>query len=174
MTVAIIGPYSSSALEASQISDSGHFTTAHLPVHAKSPHRPIVYGYTIGWQMLEAVTSCEGRRGLAPMAASEQSKEKKTGVCIGSTSETTWTSVADVSQEPTQAPLVQDSMHLGQASWFRKRRKHALKGSSSSTPHLYPTSYQGNSCQHTTRKDMTCIPVKSRSPTTGIEHTQSV
>ena len=34
----IAGTYTSSTLEAAQIANGGHSTTAHLPIHNKSPH----------------------------------------------------------------------------------------------------------------------------------------
>ena len=40
--------------------------------------------------------------------------------------------------------------------------------------HLQPITYQGASCQHTLRKDMTCAHVRSSSPTKATGHMQTI
>ena len=64
---------------------------------------------------------------------------------------------------------------LQQLETYWAERKSCLTRSFSSSLSISShTHYQGYSCQHTLRKNVTCIHIKSSSPTKGTRHTQSV
>ena len=71
----------------------------------------------------------------------------------------------------TSAPATWDLTQLWGQRWPLSRKEpHLTLGSGSSTSFSSSAPYQSDNCLHTLRKDVTCVPAKSRSPNKAPGH----
>ena len=65
-------------------------------------------------------------------------------------------------------------LYIGKWQSLSRGEAPAHTGSGPGPSNSSPTSYQGDSCQHSLRKDVTCVYVKYSSPTKATGHMQTV
>ena len=94
----VVSDLTSGTSEGAEISDGGHSTTAHPPIHAKSGHGPCPSSGAIlhreGVWRLGAVTGGEGQRGLTWRLHPSRVKVTAVDACKGSTREVTQASAS--------------------------------------------------------------------------------